>query len=130
MTIEFDEKDHVVNVWFADDIDGNNLMMILRRREDGQHVMNVRLREKIDDRVFDSEDRKNFWQMTFKRGVTEEAALVMCNSFWLVASQKYCMHQINQRVDGGPEKFAITMEKYVAFHSKELPVDSNKQERL
>lgn len=124
MTMRLDENDHVVNVWFADDVDGNNLVVILRRREN-QHVMEVRVRQKVDEKVYDSKDKRTHYRMTFKNGITEETALVMCNSFWVMSSEKYCMHQINQRVDGGVEKFTKTMQKYEAFHCKEIPIDSD-----
>ena len=133
MTVRLDEKDHVVNVWFADDVDGNDLLVILRRREN-QYLLDVRIRLRVDDRVYDSEDEKDFWRVTLKPGITEETALTVCKVFWVTASEKYCMHQICQRVGGGPKKFTRVMKKYAAFHSKEIPketpVDSDGQERL
>ena len=126
MTIKFDKKDHVVNVWFADDINGNNLMTILRRRED-RYTLDVRVRQRVDDKIYDSKDKKDFYQATMKPGMTEEAALATCSAFWVTVSERYCMHQINQRVDGGVKKFTKVMRKYEAFHCKEAPTDSDSE---
>lgn len=124
MTIKLDEKDSVVCLWMADDIDGDSLMVILQERENS-YTLNARLRKRVDDKVFDSEDKKTFYRLLFKPGVTKETALELCDAFWDAAGEKYCMRSIRQLIGGGIREFQTALRKYDSFHERKMPVDSD-----
>lgn len=120
MSFKLDEKDHIVCFWMADDFDDNNFLMLLRRR-DGHYVIDYRFRYVKDNRVFDSDDEKNFYQAKFKDlDVTETVAVETCQKMFSVVGTGFSLRNICQRVDGGMDEFVEAMSKYECFHVKTL----------
>lgn len=73
MSIELKPGDYVLGIWVFDN-PPYNLLGIVRKSE-GQWIFDVRTRTYVDDKIFDSKDRKRFWQVTYKPDQTEESVL-------------------------------------------------------
>lgn len=119
MSTKLDERDHIACFWFADDLDGNNFLMLLRRRED-RWMVDYRFRVVIDEKVFDSTDRKRFFHADFVPGTSEADAFKTCQEMFQLTNKEFCINCICQRVDGGVEKFVEALKKYPCFHSKAI----------
>lgn len=129
MTVELNEKDHIVCIWQADDLDGNNFLMLLRKR-DGCYLIDYRFRYRRDEKVFDSKDEKSFYNCVCKPETTETEVFEACKHVFLLISERYCIHSFCQRVDGDLAKFEAVLKKYECFHIKTMPLEGKKDSVL
>lgn len=126
MTVKLDERDFIAYFWVADVLDGDNFLMMLRKRE-GQWLIDYRFRLKEDEKVFDSVDKKVAYQAECKPGMTESEAFKTCQELFQLTSEEFCMNRVYQRVNGDVEKFIKAVGKYECFHSKVIPRTGGEQ---
>jgi len=117
MTIKLDENDFIVCFWNANSHEGNNFLMLLRKRE-GRWLIDYRFRARRDEKAFDSKDVKRFFQAKCKPGTTEAEALEVCQGLFKLTSEEFCANRICQRVNGNIDKFIEAIDKYECYHSK------------
>lgn len=75
--LEFARGNYYSRLWFlggpSDAIDV--LMALSRTLPDGDWTLKYRIRRKVDEKTFGSEDTKTFWSATFPAGMTEAEAV-------------------------------------------------------
>lgn len=117
MAIHIKKDDYISCFWIADDLDNNNFLMILRKSK-GRWLLDCRFRYVKDEKVWDSADRKMFYQFKSNPGTSESEMLETCQEIFQITSKQYYMNSICQHVDGDGAKFLEAMDKYEQFHSK------------
>lgn len=71
MSIVIEEDDYILGIWVADGPEGNALTLIKRKLGERWHI-HTRIRNYIDDKVWDSKDTKQFYEWTTDIDYTED----------------------------------------------------------
>ena len=104
------KDDYVLGVWYAENEKNNNWLMTIKRdtknKEDWQ--MEYRFRYAKDDKAWDSDDVKNFYNGTIT-GLSEEEVLEKCNTIFEHIQLEYKKNPKYIEVKGDGEKFAYLM---------------------
>lgn len=111
MGFKFNEEDFFVCLWHAEDLEGNNFLMFLRRRGEYWFV-DCRFRHKLDDKIFDSKDERSFYQTKMPSTTPEPEMLRGCRVVFQKVSEKYGCKCFSQRIDGGAAKMVEVMKRF------------------
>lgn len=118
MSIKLDEKDFIIKFWRAESFKGNALMILLRRRE-GTMFIDCRVRQKKDDKIWNSIDEKVFYHWKVVQGTTEDEALKKCNDLWFETTRIFSCHCFSQVINGDVPKFIEMLKQYTTlYHEK------------
>lgn len=120
MTIKIEKTDHVVHFWYAEDLDGNNFLMILCKKPTCWRL-DWRFRYVKGEKVFGSKDKKVFYHALAGLQVPESQAIGEAQETFELTKEQFCMKRISQRVNGGPEVFHKIFNKFSWVHSKVEP---------
>jgi hypothetical protein len=63
--------EHTVGIWSAHLAPGVDFLACMNRRPDGAYVIDCRIRTAVDDQVFDSKDRKTWYQIETRSNEAE-----------------------------------------------------------
>ena len=103
------ENDYILGIWFAEAKDGNNFVMTVKRDKDKpkQWTGEYRFRYKVDDKVFESEDKKSFYEFTIS-DLTEEEVLAKIENIFNFIKIGYSAKSEYIEIKGNAEKFRFS----------------------
>jgi hypothetical protein len=109
-SMELTENDYILGVWFAEDFQGNNWIMTIKRPKDNMtHWFGeYRFRYKVDDKVFNSQDEKSFYSFEIK-DQDEKEVLSQVNRIANVIKIKYGKSFSYTEVKGDIHKFQFRL---------------------
>lgn len=121
--MELGNNDYVLGMWFADDKDGNSLMMIVKRGEnldswEGEYTF----RYKRDDKIFDSNDVKSRYSFKIEKTSDQEVIEKMNLAFDMM-SVRFNNFRDFVEVKGDHSKMVELLKDKKWCHIKKQPKD-------
>ena len=121
--MEIRENDYILGTWFAEDYQGNNWLMTIKRDKNDEVNWQgeYRFRYKVDNKIFNSADTKNF--MAFEVKGSEEEVLKKMEDLAMIIKIKYKKRFKFVDVRGGVEKFQFRMAQEEFTNFKKMDKD-------
>ncbi len=119
MSIVLEETDHIVAFWHAEGYNGDDLLMMLRKRT-LHWRLDWRTRHRIDNEIFTSKDTKIFRHAISGLQVTADHVFHDAQTTFEVTQKEFPLKRLCQRVDGNLTKFYEITKRYSFFHVKEV----------
>ena len=106
--MELKEDDYILGCWFAVDPDDNDWLMTIKRKQDDplNWTGEYRFRYRVDNKVFQSQDRKSFYSFTITNQ-TEEQVIEQLNKLVDMIREQYSKFFKYTEIKGNSEKFAF-----------------------
>jgi len=116
--IELHENDYILGIWFAEKHDFGNWICIIKRGKDPNGwVGGYRFRQFSDNKVFDSEDLSESYNIKEKIA-SEEQMIKSINNIFSIVKLKYCdVHEFVE-VKGNLDKLVELTKNSSWFHMK------------
>src|SRR3990167_671736 len=104
--MEIKETDYILGIWFAEDKNGNNFIMLVKRDKNTpkEWIGEYRFRYKVDDKIFDSDDKKSFYEFSII-DLTEKEVLAKIESFFESIKIVYSFKNEYVEIKGDVQKF-------------------------
>ncbi len=127
--IEFDENSYVVGMWWASDpVTNNNWLCCVQRSKKNPRCFqgDYRFRYEQDDKIFDSEDIKNWYHFETKEDETEEDTIKAVNILQAAVSIKFPELDFLP-IYGDLKKFFELAKTKPWMHMKQEPLEKHKK---
>ncbi len=106
--MEFKEDDYILGFWFGIHQD-RNVLTTVKKIDNNNWFAECRLRQYVDDKHFDSQDKKSFWDITITDRTDEEVISKMNELFQAMKDQYFINDYEYHEVKGNAEKFMFIM---------------------
>ena len=116
MAIKINETDFVIHFWYAEAIDGDSFLMILRKQISCWRL-DWRFRYRRNEKVFDSNDKAIFRYALSGLQVPEAQAVDEAHGAYKLTADEFCINRVSRRVNGNVEKFNKILGSYSWCHS-------------
>lgn len=114
--MEIKDNDYIVGMWFAEAKNGDNWQLTLLKR-DNKWLGEYRFRYKVDEKVFDSKDKKSFYSFTIDGKMKEKEVIAKLNKLFELIKIKYPKGKFVE-VKGDMDKFMYVMAQEKFIHIK------------
>lgn len=127
--MEMKEDDYILGVWFAEAPNNDNFMLTLKRDDSPKNwIGEYRFRYLVDDKAFNSDDKKSFYGIKIKDKTENQVIKEMNKALKYVHKEKYTKRNEFVEIKGGLEKFMFRLAQQDWANVKQVSKEEYEKE--